>query len=224
MPRPLDPDRIPLGVQYNRAPSPPEDEWEADIAHIRRLGLDHIYVWVMWCDVEREPCQYRFDALERLVGLAASHGLKVILNLEPWAVPSWAERDEFRVVRLDGTPRPFESSVIHSLHAGRPCLDKYELRALLEPFFRAAVARFKDKPNLLCWKVWNEPDVDNCACQESIGKYQAWLRRRFGSLEDAAAHLKRHYWAWEDIRPPLAIGDTPVKLLYTVAAAVLKSG
>jgi beta-galactosidase GanA len=217
--KPLDPDRIPLGVQYNRPPSPPENEWEADLAHIRRLGLDHIYIWVMWCAVEREPGKYSFDALERLVDLAASHGLDVILNLEPWAVPSWAERDEFRVVRLDGTPRPFESSVIHSLHAGRPCLDNHQLRALLEPFFRAAAVRFKDKPNLLCWKVWNEPDVDNCACGASIDKYQDWLRRKFGSLDEAAGHLKRHYRAWQDIKPPLAIGDTPAKLLYTAFRA-----
>lgn len=215
MRRPLDPNRVPLGVQYSRAPSPPEDEWETDLAHIRRLGLDHIYVWVMWCETEREPGQYSFDEIERLVDLAAAHGLDVILNLEPWALPTWAERDEFRVVRLDGTPRPFESSVIHSLHAGRPCLDKPALRALLEPFLRAAVARFKDKPNLLVWKVWNEPDVDNCACMESSAKYQAWLRRKFGSLEALSERLRRYYRAWEDIKPPLAIGDTPAKLLYT---------
>lgn len=215
MRRHFDPDRLPLGIQYNRPPSPPESEWDADLAHIRRLGLDHIYIWVMWCDVEREPGQYSFDAIERLVDLAAQHGLDVVLNLEPWAVPSWAERDVFRVVRLDGTPRPFESSVIHSLHAGRPCLDKPDLRNLLEPFFRAAVARFKDKPNLLVWKVWNEPDVDNCACAESSAKYQAWLKRKFETLAAVSDRLKRHYRAWEDIRPPLLVGDTPAKLLYT---------
>lgn len=215
MRRSLAPDHVPLGIQYNRPPSPPESEWEADLAHIRRLGLDHIYIWVMWCDVEREAGHYSFDAIERLVDLAARHGLDVILNLEPWAMPGWAERDAFRVVRLDGTPRPFESSVIHSLHAGRPCLDKPDLRALLEPFFRAAVARFKSKPNLLCWKVWNEPDVDNCACAESSAKYQAWLKRRFGTLDAGSDHLGRHYRAWEEIRPPLSIGDTPAKLLYT---------
>ncbi|MBK8086433.1 MAG: beta-galactosidase [Devosia sp.] len=206
---------MPLGIQYNRAPSPPEDEWARDLAHIRQLGLDHIYIWVMWCDVEREPGQYSFDAIERLVDLAALHGLDVVLNLEPWALPSWAERDAFRVVRLDGTPRPFQSSVIHSLHAGRPCLDKPGLRSLLEPFFRAAVSRFKGKPNLLVWKVWNEPDVDNCACAESSAKYQAWLKRKFGTLAAVSDHLKRHYRTWEDIRPPLLIGDTPAKLLYT---------
>lgn len=215
MRRSLEPDHVPLGIQYNRPPSPPESEWETDLAHIRGLGLDHIYIWVMWCDVEREPGDYSFDAIERLVDLAASHGLDVILNLEPWAVPTWAERDAFRLVRLDGTPRPFESSVIHSLHPGRPCLDKPDLRALLEPFFRAAVARFKDKRNLLCWKVWNEPDVDNCACAESSAKYQAWLKRKFTSLEAVSAQLRRLYRTWEDIRPPLAVGDTPAKLLYT---------
>ena len=35
--------------------------------------------------------------------VAAQHDLDVILNLEPWGLPPWAERDEFRVVRLDGT-------------------------------------------------------------------------------------------------------------------------
>lgn len=211
----LDPNRVPLGIQYNRPPSPPESEWDADLAHIRRLGLDHIYIWVMWCDIEREPGRYDFDAIERLVDLAAAHGLDVILNLEPWAVPTWAERDDLRVVGLDGTSRPFESSVIHSLHAGRPCLDKPDLRALLEAFFRAAVARFKDKPNLFVWKVWNEPDVDNCACVQSSAKYQGWLRLKFGTLEAVSEHLRRHYRAWEDIKPPLATGDTPAKLLYT---------
>ena len=136
-----------------------------------RLGLDHIYIWVTWPYVERSQGSYAWDELERLVDLSAQYGLDVALDLELWAVPTWAERDEFRQVGLDGQPRPFASSPIHNLYSWRPCLDNLELRALIEPFMLAAVDKFEDKPNLLCWKVWNEPDVDNCACPDTNAKY-----------------------------------------------------
>ena len=212
---PSEPTRFPLGIQYHRPPTPPPEEWESDLAHIARLGLDHIYIWVTWPYVERIQGSYAWDELEELVDLSARHGLDVALNLELWAVPTWAERDEFRQVGLDGRPRPFASSPIHNLYSWRPCLDNLELRALIEPFLRAAVGKFEHKPNLLCWKVWNEPDVDNCACPYTATKYQRWLEERFGSLERASAFLGRQYNAWRDIRPPVARGDTPARLLYT---------
>ena len=211
----IEPARFPLGIQYHRPPTPPPEEWESDLAHIARLGLDHIYVWVTWPYVERSQGSYAWDELEELVDLSARHGLDVALDLELWAVPTWAERDEFRQVGLDGQPRPFASSPIHNLYSWRPCLDNLELRALIEPFMLAAVDKFEDKPNLLCWKVWNEPDVDNCACPDTNAKFRKWLEGRFGSLERVSAFLGRQYNAWQDIRPPVARGDTPAKLLYT---------
>ena len=210
-----EPARFPLGIQYHRPPTPPSEEWEADLAHIARLGLDHIYTWVMWPYVERRPGSYTWDDYEKLFDLAAKHRLDVVPNLELWAVPTWAERDEFRQVGLDGRPRPFAASPIHNLYSWRPCLDNLDLRRLVEPFLRAAVGRFEDRPNLLCWKVWNEPDVDNCACPYTAAKFQRWLEKRFGSLDRASGFLGRQYNAWEDIRPPVARGDTPARLLYT---------
>ena len=210
-----EPARFPLGIQYHRPPTPPPGEWESDLAHIASLGLDHVYTWVMWPYVERSPGSYTWDDFEKLVDLAAKHGLDVVPNLELWAVPTWAERDEFRQVGLDGRPRPFAASPIHNLYSWRPCLDNLDLRKLIEPFLEAAVGRFEDRPNLLCWKVWNEPDVDNCACPHTTAKFQRWLEQRFGSLEQASSFLGRQYNAWEDIRPPVARGDTPARLLYT---------
>ena len=211
----IEPARFPLGIQYHRPPTPPPEEWESDLAHVARLGLDHIYIWVTWPYVERSQGSYAWDELERLVDLSAQYGLDVALDLELWAVPTWAERDEFRQVGLDGQPRPFASSPIHNLYSWRPCLDNLELRKLVEPFLRAAVDKFEDKPNLLCWKVWNEPDVDNCACPDTSAKFRKWLEGRFGSLERVSAFLGRQYNAWQDIKPPVARGDTPAKLLYT---------
>ena len=211
----IGPARFPVGIQYHRPPTPPPEEWESDLAHIARLGFDHIYIWLTWPYVERSPGSYAWDEIDELVDLSARHGLDVALNLELWAVPTWAERDEFRQIGLDGRPRPFAASPIHNLYSWRPCLDNLDLRSLIEPFLRAAVGRFEKKPNLMCWKVWNEPDVDNCACPHTTAKYRRWLEGRFGSLERVSELLGRQYNAWQDIRPPVARDDTPGKLLYT---------
>ena len=61
----IEPARFPLGIQYHRPPTPPPDEWESDLAHIARLGLDHIYIWVTWPYVERSQGSYAWDELER---------------------------------------------------------------------------------------------------------------------------------------------------------------
>ncbi len=34
--------RFRIGVQYHRPPTPPPEEWEADLDHVARLGLEHI--------------------------------------------------------------------------------------------------------------------------------------------------------------------------------------
>lgn len=206
--------RLPLGVQYYRPPAPPSDEWARDLAHARRLGFDHVYAWVMWPWVERRPGEWTFDDYDALFDLAAQADLGVILNLELWAVPNWAERDEFRTLDLDRRPRPFRSSIIHSLFAARPCWDNLELRTLGERFLREAAVRFRTRPNLLLWKVWNEPDQLACACPSTLAKYRRWLAERFGSLEAASGFLGRWYGDWDEIRPPTHTADTPGYLLF----------
>jgi len=41
------------GIQYYRAPTPPPDEWEKDLARIRQDRFNCVKYWVQWIWRER---------------------------------------------------------------------------------------------------------------------------------------------------------------------------
>ena len=78
-----------LGVQYYRAPFPEERYWDDDFARIKDSGLHVVQLWVLWSWVESKPGAFRFDDYDRLVALAAKHGLGVVLSTIAEVQPYW---------------------------------------------------------------------------------------------------------------------------------------
>jgi len=151
---------ITLGVQYYRQPTPLPGEWDRDLGNIRGMGFDVIQLRPQWRWHERNEGELDFADLDRLFDLAEKHKLKVLFKFLLPAGPEWLfdRYDAYRV---------------------RPNGERNR-------FIRAAVRRYRDRPNLLAWHAWNEPrsrPADDCACPDSMAKYRAWLAERFGTIE-----------------------------------------
>lgn len=93
------------GAQYYRAPTPARENWDGDLANMRRKGFNAVKFWVQWRWSERRDGEYFWDDLDELMRLAARHGLHVILNLILDVMPEWVERDHPDAMMVDADGR-----------------------------------------------------------------------------------------------------------------------
>ena len=62
-------EKIWIGAQYYRPPTPLPQDWEADLAAIKANGLSMLQLRVQWRWHERIKGQYKWDDLDRLFEL-----------------------------------------------------------------------------------------------------------------------------------------------------------
>ena len=185
-------------------------DWKRDIEHIRRLGMDTVRFWLLWPWVERSKGSFHLSDVDRLFDLAAEGDLSVVLITVMDALPSWTQRSyRAGLVSLDRqrTTTSFEIG-----YCG--CWDHPQLRSDGESFLRTVVAHFKDRPNLLFWDVWNEPDKPECCCDHSRAKFVGWLQDRFPSIGNLNDFVRGVYRSWGDVDIPFSAWSTPQYLLY----------
>lgn len=178
-----------LGTQYWRPPTPPPEEFAADIPRIADVGLAAIRIWACWGWHETSPGLFDWEDTDRLFDLALRHGLKVVPTIL-MEVPPDSLRPPYPLTKQDGRA----SNRSHFIGTPIPCFDQPEVRQAGEPFIRALVENYRGHPALLCWDVWNEPrSRDECACPASAAAYHAWLAARFGSIRRFNACFGKRY-------------------------------
>lgn len=100
--RPTGPDAIEVTSRYvERAGRPwfpvtgeihyariPRERWSEVLGHARAGGLTSVATYVLWQAHEPEPGRFRWEGnldLRAFIGLAAQHGLDVVVRMGPWA-------------------------------------------------------------------------------------------------------------------------------------------
>ncbi len=202
-----------LGVEYYRAPMPPQEFWDQDFADIRRAGLRIVRTFSYWNWMEPQPGKYELDDFDRLFELAHKHDLLVWFDMTlatHGAAPEWMRRrhPDMRVVSSEGqvaVPRAGNAAP-----QGRQwhCYNHPKWREYGGAILRAVVDRYKDAPNLIMWSVWDGVATaaahygfpKGCYCEHSISAYRDWLKRRF-SLDRLNRKLHRRYRDWADVEP-----------------------
>jgi len=199
-----------LGVQYYRAPFPREEHWDEDFARIKASGLNCVQLWVLWGWVEATPGEYNFADYDRLVALAAKHGLGVILSSVAEIQPCWIHREVPGSEMIDHMGRIVVSSNRGECHFGITpggCTDNPAVWQRMSGFLNAVVERYRHAENLIGWDAWNETrwnvqaDGLVCFCEHTIRAFHEWLERKYGSLAGLNAAWLRRYSAWDEVRP-----------------------
>lgn len=212
---------MPFGAQYYRAPTPTPDCWEADLTAFRDQGFDTVKLWVQWRWNMPRRDTFDFSDIDRLMDLCAERGLRVILNLICDVAPAWFYREypESRMVTADGRVVQPQTTACRQIGgAPGPCLHHPEGREIRRRFTEEAARRYASHPALLCWDLWNEPELtcgilreptqENmvCYCDHSVRAFTEWLRKRYGTLERLNRSFGRNYQEWEEIEPPRCTG------------------
>ena len=211
------PAAFPYGAVYFRKSNPPEQDWARDHQTAARIGMNTFRHWFMWSAIEVAPGQYDWRDYDRMMDLAASNGIKVVIAELITAAPEWAfhKYPHARYVASDGSV--VNSSIGgSSASGGFPglCLDNPEVRAAAEKFLVALVEHYRNHPALLGYDLWNEntynggsPRKMYCYCDATKRKLREWLRGRYGTLEKTARTWGRYsYSTWDDVEPPYDFG------------------
>lgn len=199
-----------LGTQYYRPPFPNREYWAEDFARIRDSGLNTVQLWVLWSWVEAKPGLFRFDDYDRLVSLAESNGLKVILSVIPEVQPLWIHREIPGSEMLDSRRLKVVSSNRGECHQGLTpggCTDHPEVWRRMARFIGEVAARYRGSAALAGWDAWNElrwnvqADGLVCFCDHTLAAFRAWLDGKYGGLDGLNRAWRRRYGAWDEVTP-----------------------
>ena len=217
---------FPIGVEYYRAPIPRPRTWDGDFARIRQAGFRIVRSFSYWNWMEPRPGDYEMEDFDRFFDLAETHGLSVWLDITlatHGACPEWLIREhpDMRTVSHRGEPSLGHSSPATPQGAMIHCYDHPAWRERGGALLRHVVERYRDRPNLLVWGLWDgvspawprHGDGLPCYCEHTRARYKAWLRERY-SLEELNARVLRRYRDWEAVEPPRSNHNVVEMLLY----------
>ncbi len=219
---------FPVGVEYYRAPTPKQECWDGDFARLRAAGFRIVRSHSYWNAMEPRPGQYELDDFDRLFDLAAQHGLSVWMDImlaTHGACPEWLTREypDMRVVNYRGQRAESFASGAYPQGGAMHCYDHPAWREYGGGLIRHVVQRYKDRPNLLIWGLWDGINIISawsritdgypCYCDYTIARYKAWLRERY-TLDQLNERLRRRYRRWEDVQPPRSNNSVVEMLLY----------
>ena len=203
-------DGLIMGTQYYRAPLPACEDWERDVANIKRIGMNTVKLFPQWRWHERVRERFEWDDMDRLFELCAKHDLAVYVNVILDVAPDWLFRDGHgvRVSHKGVVLRPGASGCRY-VGGWEPCFDDPAVRTEGERFLKAIVERYRGHESLLVWDVWNEPRSrwGDCACDESCNRYREWLRQKYGTIEALNDFWGKAWTTFDDIEPPQVMSD-----------------
>ena len=219
---------FPVGVEYYRAPTPKLDYWDADFARLSAAGFRVVRSFTYWNWMEPRPGIYELDDFDYMFDLAEKHGLSVWLDIvlgTHGACPEWLTREhpDIRVVNHRGQRAEPDAGPAYPQGAMIHCYDHPAWREYGGGLLRHVVNRYKDRPSLLIWGLWDGVNLASvwhrdgegypCYCENTITKYKEWLRERF-TLNTLNTRFSRRYRRWEDVEPPRSDQNVVEMLLY----------
>lgn len=207
---------FPFGVSYApyaKSEDLPMEEWEGDFQTMQKLGINTMRGFVAWDRIETDDGVYDDRKLDRLFELGEKYGISIILNVggafsnlcgiypPHWLVLSGRCQE---VVKLDHSdffgPRRFL------------CMDDPVYQQFSRDFISRIVKRYRDRPNLLAWSVWNEPLIAYpCCCKHTLALFHEFLKKKYhGDLAELnriwGTEFPISYRSWDEVEPGVEAG------------------
>ena len=196
---------FPFGAVYFRKSSPPEQDWARDHQVAAGMGMNVFRHWFMWASIENAPGRYDWADYDCMVQLEGQNRIKVVIAENVTGAPEWMWDKYPEARRLDregveGNPGSATGSATGSCPL---CLDNEDVRAQAEKFLTALVERYRDKPAVLGYDVWNEGSLQECTCAASQAKFREWLKVKYGTIDALGRAWHRYSLGdWASVHPP----------------------
>lgn len=174
----------------------PESEWARDLDAMRDCGITMIRVLEFaWCWYQPRPDEFRFEPLDRFLGLCGDRGLRVCLATPTATPPPWflQKYPDCRLIDVSGRPCYSHRHMVSWCHPGA--------RAGAARTIETLAARYGGHPVVWGWQIDNEPNyaekVADCYDfnPHALAAGQAWLQRRYGSLDKLNETWFNAFWS-----------------------------
>ncbi len=201
-----------IGTQYHRPPHPKRSDWERDMDNIVASGLTLIRIWVYWSQVNPRPDQWRWSETDAFLDEAQKHGLRVLIQLMPDAMPYWFKDRHPEALFLDRDGNIVQPSAGAAMAVGGfpgPNYDHPVAQEAGGEFIRRTVERYAQHPALHAWDVWNElwPFVMSRFSalhgDATLEKWRRWLEAEYGDIGALNEHWMRSYASFDEVEWPL---------------------
>jgi beta-galactosidase len=185
----------------------PESRWESDLRLMEQAHLNVVRVGEFaWSTMEPSEGRYELDWLERAIRLAEKHHIAVVLGTPTDAPPAWLTRAYPETLRTDATGRLAEHGGRRQFNYASP-----RYRSFCATIAGELARRFGRDPNVIGWQIGNEY-TDESFDAGTRRAFQAWLERRYGTLDAlnrdwATAYWSQTYDRWTEIPLPSAGGN-----------------
>jgi len=145
-----------------------------------------------WSRMEPEDGKFDFDWLENAVVILGRHGIRSLLGTPTAAPPKWLtdQHPEICQLQADGRRREFGKRRHYCVNSAD--YHRYTLRIVT-----ALAERFKGNPHVIGYQLDNEfmAEQPHCHCETCRGKFQAWLRAKFGTIEELNRRWGMAFWS-----------------------------
>ena len=214
---------------YHPQSGPRPDQFRPMLEAIsKKFRFNIIQVWSNWDYYNPTENEFRFDDLNQLLALCDELNIRVLLTVMLESAPYWLERahPETRYVNAGGEAIHLGGSGAHYT-GGYPglCFDWQCVRDAAGHFVRELIKTVAPHQCIYGYDVWNEPAIVDlegrelssetrlseklfCYCPGTTKEFQAWLRRRYETIDRLNQAWIRRYPDWDSIDPPRRAMET----------------
>ncbi len=167
-----------------------DEIWKKDMVLARKAGINTLSVGIFsWAHLEPEEGKYDFAWLDEVMDMLAENGIAAILATPSGARPPWLAQKYPQVLRVDNERK-------HHLYGGRHnhCLTSPVYREKVAAINEKLAQRYKKHPALKMWHISNEYSGE-CHCPLCQEAFQAWLQKRYGTIENLNDAWWNQFWA-----------------------------
>ena len=177
--------------------------WAADADLMKATGVKLVRLAEFaWCRLEPRDGVFDFAWLDEAIALFAQRGMEVILCTPTSCPPMWLYEKHPDIVHVEKDGTPTHLGIRSHRCVTNPTFLHYADRITI-----AMAQHYADHPAVTGWQIDNELEAYFCYCEHCIGKYRAWLQRKYGTIENLNKAYGNVVWsgeytAWSQIRPP----------------------
>ena len=183
-------DLMKIGVYYYPEHWP-ASQWERDFKKMAELGFEFTHFGEFaWGFLEPSDGTFEFAWLDRAIDLASRNGLKVILCTPTPCPPAWLGEKYPEIYLVGGDGRRREHGTRANGSLANDVFVKYTTRIVTD-----LARRYGRDPRVWGWQLDNEPSAPADYSPSARRKFQAWLERRYGTVEKMNEAWGGAFWS-----------------------------
>ncbi|MFO7610882.1 MAG: beta-galactosidase, partial [Clostridia bacterium] len=171
----------------------PEDRWPEDLRLMKEANINTIRIAeFMWSAIEPSEGLYDFTLLDKIIGLAVSAGMDIVLCTPTAAPPKWLMDLHPEIYQKDssGKARGFGSRRHY-------CFNSVVFKEYSREIIKEMATRYSGNENVIAWQLDNEfgcHDTVRCYCDSCSKAFSKWLESKYGRIAELNEKLGMAFW------------------------------